>query len=46
VVKRTGYSSRGSEFNSQQLHGNSLPSVMGSDALFWHTDVHADKKLR
>jgi hypothetical protein len=23
------------EFNSQQPHGGSLPSVMGSDALFW-----------
>jgi hypothetical protein len=35
VVKRTGYSSRGPEFNSQQAHGGSQPSVMGSDALFW-----------
>jgi hypothetical protein len=23
------------EFNSQQPHGGSQPSVMGSDALFW-----------
>jgi len=23
------------EFNSQQLHGGSQPSVMGSGALFW-----------
>jgi hypothetical protein len=27
--------SRGPEFNSQQPHGGSKPSVMGSDALFW-----------
>jgi hypothetical protein len=27
--------SRGPEFNSQQPHGGSQPSVMGSDALFW-----------
>jgi hypothetical protein len=25
----------GPEFNSQQPHGGSQPSVMGSDALFW-----------
>jgi hypothetical protein len=35
VVKSTDCSSRGSEFNSQQPHGGSQPSVMGSDALFW-----------
>jgi len=34
VVKNTDCSSRGPEFNSQQLHGGSQPSVMGSDALF------------
>ena len=33
-VKSTDYSSRGSEFNSQQLHGDSQPSVIGSDAPF------------
>jgi len=33
------------EFNSQQPHGGSQPSVMGSDALFWHTGVHADRAL-
>ncbi|EDL75511.1 rCG23745, partial [Rattus norvegicus] len=27
-------SSRGPEFNSQQPHGSSQPSVMGSNALF------------
>jgi hypothetical protein len=34
-VKSTDCSSRGSEFNSQQPHSSSQPSVMGSDALFW-----------
>jgi hypothetical protein len=33
VVKSTDCSSRGPEFNSQQPHGGSQPSVMGSDAL-------------
>ena len=35
VGKNTDCSSRGPEFNFQQLHGSSQPSVMGSDALFW-----------
>jgi hypothetical protein len=35
VVKSTDCSSGGSEFNSQQPHGGSQPSVMVSDALFW-----------
>jgi len=35
VVKSTDCSSRGLEFNSQQPHGGSQPSVMGSGALFW-----------
>jgi hypothetical protein len=35
VFKRTDCSSRGPEFNSQQPHGGSQPSVMGSDVLFW-----------
>ena len=30
AVKSTDCSSRGPEFNSQQLHGGSQPSVMGS----------------
>jgi hypothetical protein len=34
VVKSTDCSSRGPEFNSQQPHGGSQPSVMGSGALF------------
>jgi hypothetical protein len=35
AVKSTDCSSKGPEFNSQQPHGGSPPSVMGSDALFW-----------
>ena len=35
VVKSTDCSSRGFEFNSQQPHGGSQPSVVGSDVLFW-----------
>jgi hypothetical protein len=35
VVTSTDCSSEGPEFNSQQLHGGSQPSVMRSDALFW-----------
>jgi hypothetical protein len=35
VVKSTDYSSEGPEFNSQQPHGGSQPSVMRPDALFW-----------
>jgi hypothetical protein len=35
VVKSTDSSSRGPEFNSQQPHGGSQPSLIGSDALFW-----------
>jgi hypothetical protein len=34
-VKSTGCSSRGPEFNSQQSHGGSQPSVMGTGALCW-----------
>jgi hypothetical protein len=33
VVRSTDCSSRGPEFKSQQPHGGSQPSVMGSDAL-------------
>ena len=32
VVKSTDFSSRGPEFKSQQPHGGSQPSVMGTDA--------------
>ena len=34
MVKIINCSSRGPEFNSQQLEDGSQPSVMGSDALF------------
>jgi len=40
-VKSTVCSSRGHEFNSQQPHGGSQPSIMKSGALFWPTCVHA-----
>jgi hypothetical protein len=35
VDKSTNCSYRDPEFNSQQPHDGSQPSVMGSDALFW-----------
>ena len=35
VVKSTDCFSRGPEFNSQQPHDSSQPSVMGSGVLFW-----------
>ena len=35
VVRSTDCSSRGPEFNSQQPHGSSQPSVMGSDGLWY-----------
>jgi hypothetical protein len=35
VVKSTDCSSRGPEFNSQQPHGGSQPSVKRSVAFFW-----------
>ena len=41
TVKSTHCSSRGPEFNSQQPHGSSQPSVMGSDALFWVSEDSA-----
>ncbi|EDL96988.1 rCG60726 [Rattus norvegicus] len=34
-LRSTDCSSRGPEFNSQQPHGGSQPSVKRSDALFW-----------
>jgi len=40
-----GDGSGGPKFKSQQPRGGSQPSVMGSDALFWHTSVHADRAL-
>jgi hypothetical protein len=41
VVKSTACFFRGPEFNSQQLHGDSQPSVMRSGALFWHAGIYA-----
>jgi len=45
AVKNTDCSSRGPEFNSQQPHGGSQPSVMGSDVFFWPAGVYADRVL-
>jgi hypothetical protein len=36
AVKRAECSSRGPGFNSQQPHGGSQPSIMGSNALCWY----------
>jgi hypothetical protein len=36
AVKNTYCSLRGSEFNSQQPHGGSQPSVTRPDSLFWY----------
>ena len=44
-VKNTDCSSRGPEFKSQKPHGGLQPSVMGSDALFCHADIQADRGL-
>ena len=30
------------EFNSQQPHGDSQPSIMKSGALFWHVGEHTE----
>jgi hypothetical protein len=30
-------------FNSQQPYGGSQPSILGSDALFWHAGIHTDR---
>ncbi|EGW00793.1 hypothetical protein I79_013800 [Cricetulus griseus] len=38
VVKSSGCSSRGPEFNSQD-------QVMASDALFWHKGIHTVRAL-
>jgi hypothetical protein len=45
VVKSTGCSLRHPEFHSQQPHGGSQSSIKGSDALFWHTGIQADRAL-
>ena len=45
VVKSTGCSSRGPEFNSQESHGGSQPSVMESDAFFCYASTHEKTAL-
>jgi hypothetical protein len=42
---RTLFFSRGPEFNPQQPHGGSQPSIVWCNALFWHVGVHADRLL-
>ena len=51
AVKSTDCSSKDPEFKSQQPHGGSQPSVMGSDALFWCVWIqlqctHINKSLK
>jgi hypothetical protein len=36
VFMNTDYSTRGPEFNAQQPHGDSQPSVMETDAFLWY----------
>jgi hypothetical protein len=36
-------SSRGLEFNSQQPHDGSQPSLISSNVLFYHAGIHADR---
>jgi hypothetical protein len=45
VVKSTGCSPRGPEFNSQQPHSSSQSFVMGSDASPGMRGIHADRAL-
>jgi hypothetical protein len=45
VVKGTGSPPRGPEFNIQEPHGGSQPSVMSADILFWYPAVHAHRVL-
>ena len=45
VVKSTACSTKGLEFNPQQPRGGSQPSVLGADALYWPSSVHADRAL-
>jgi hypothetical protein len=45
VVKSTDCFSRGPEFSSQQPHGGSQPSLIGSDALFQQASVYTDRSL-
>lgn len=43
MMKITGCSSGGPQFNSQHPYCGSQLSIMGSDALYWHVGIHADK---
>ena len=45
VVKSTDSSSKGPEFNSQQPHGGSQPSIMRFGALFSQAGTHAGRTL-
>ena len=46
AVKSVACSSKGPEFNSQQPHGGSQPSVMRSGyEVFWSAGIHADRIL-
>ena len=45
TVKSTVCSSTGLEFNSQKPHGGSQPSILKSNALFWHAGVHIGRAL-
>lgn len=45
VIKGTGCSSRGREFNSQQPHGDSKSSIMGSGDFFCPADLMEDRVL-
>ena len=44
-IKSIACSPKGPEFNSQQPHGGSQPSVMRSGALFWPAGIHAERIL-
>jgi hypothetical protein len=44
-VESSGCSSRGPEFNSQQLHDGSYPSIMRSSALLWPAGIRTGRTL-
>ncbi|XP_060238453.1 transmembrane protein 116 isoform X4 [Meriones unguiculatus] len=44
-VKSTACFSKGPEFNSQQPHGGSQPSIMRPSALFWPAAIHGGRTL-
>jgi hypothetical protein len=45
-VKSPDYSFRGPKFNSQYPRDDLQSFIMGSDALFWHTGMYADRTFR